>query len=85
MRMKKDPMVCKEFVESLAAFRDDALTPRERIRAQGHLAGCERCSAYLLGYEQTIELVKRTAFDRDTSTVLPENLVRKIITVGRRS
>jgi anti-sigma factor RsiW len=83
--MKKNPMTCKEFVESLPAFRDDELTPRDRMRAQGHLAGCERCSAYLLGYEQTIELAKRTASDRDTSTVLPENLVRRMMAARRRS
>jgi len=61
--MKKNPMACEEFVDSLAAFRDDELTSPDRIRAQEHLASCDKCSAYLRGYDRTIELAKRTGSD----------------------
>jgi anti-sigma factor RsiW len=82
--MKKNPMTCEQFVDSLAAFRDGDMTSPDRIRAQGHLASCDKCSAYLRGYERTIELAKKTLSSR-VSAVLPENLVRRIMAAQRRS
>ena len=71
-------MTCQELIDSLAAFRDDELTSPEQIRAQEHLTSCDKCSAYLRGYERTIELAKRTASNSRLSPGLPENLVRRI-------
>jgi PAS domain-containing protein len=78
-------MTCEEFVDSLRAFRDDELTSPGRIRAQAHLTDCERCYAYLRGYERTIELAKKTASDSGGPAGLPENLVRRIMVARRRS
>ena len=82
--MKQNPMTCKEFVDSLAAFLDDELTLQDRVGAQKHLTGCDKCSAYLRGYEWTIELAKKTRLNSAASAVLPENLVRKIMNARRR-
>jgi anti-sigma factor RsiW len=82
--MKKNPMTCEEFVDSLGAFWDGDLTSPDRIRAQEHLTGCDKCSAYLRGYEQAIELAKKTLSTR-VSAALPENLVRRIMVARRRS
>src|SRR5258708_33452961 len=78
--MKNNPMTCERFVSSLQAFRDDELTSSDRIRAQEHLAACAKCSAYVRGYERTIELAKSSASASDDLTALPESLVRKIVT-----
>jgi predicted anti-sigma-YlaC factor YlaD len=78
----KNPMTCQEFVDSLPAYRENELTPAERIRANEHLAGCEKCAAYKRGYEQTIELAKA---DRLGKTEIPEDLVRKVVAARRRS
>lgn len=81
-------MTCKEFIDSLAAFRDADLTLPDRIRAQEHLISCKKCSAYLRGYERTIELAKKTRSNSSNSAVsaaLPENLVRNIMGARRRS
>jgi anti-sigma factor RsiW len=83
--MKKNPMTCEEFVDSLQAFLDDELTSPERIRAQEHLTGCDKCSAYLHGYEWTIELAKKTGSNSALSAVLPEDLVHKIMAARHRS
>jgi anti-sigma factor RsiW len=83
--MKNNPMTCEEFVASLQAFRDDELTSPDRIRAQKHLAGCLKCSAYLRGYKRTIELAKSCASGSDYLTALTESLVRKIVAGRRRS
>jgi Putative zinc-finger len=81
----KKPMTCDEFVDSLQAFRDDELTLPERIRAQEHLVGCEKCSVYLRRYEQTIKLAKSSASDDAEAAPLPESLVRRIMAARRRS
>jgi anti-sigma factor RsiW len=84
--MKKNPMTCEEFVvDSLGAFRDGDLTSADRIRAQKHLTSCNKCSAYLRGYERTIELAKKTHSNSAVSAVLPENLVRRIMAAQRRA
>jgi predicted anti-sigma-YlaC factor YlaD len=83
--MKKNPMTCEEFVDSLAAFLDDELMLQDRVGARKHLTGCDKCSAYLRGYERTIELAKKTRSNSAASTVLPENLVRKIMAALSRS
>jgi anti-sigma factor RsiW len=86
--MKKNPMTCEEFVDSLGAFRDGDLTSPDRIRAQEHLTSCDKCSAYLRGYERTIELAKKTRSNSSNSAVsavLPEKLGRRIMAARRRS
>jgi anti-sigma factor RsiW len=83
--MNKNAITCEEFVNSLGAFRDGDLALPDRIRAQEHLASCDKCSAYLRRYERTIELAKKTLANRAVSAVLPENLVRRIMAARRRS
>jgi anti-sigma factor RsiW len=82
---REEPMTCRELVDSLQAFRDNELTLAERIRAREHLASCEKCSAYLRRYEQTIRFAKSTASDSADATPLPESLVRRIVAARRRS
>jgi predicted anti-sigma-YlaC factor YlaD len=83
--MNKNPITCEEFVDSLGAFLEGELTPSDRIRAQEHLTSCDKCSAYLSGYERTIELAKTTRPNGAVSAVLPENLVHSIMAAWRRS
>ena len=84
-RMEEKPMTCEEFVDSLAAFRDGDMRAADRVRTQEHLASCDKCSAYLHGYERTIELAKRTASVNRLSPGLPDNLVHRIMAARRRS
>ena len=83
--MNKNPITCEEFVHSLGGFLEGELTSPDRIRAQEHLASCDNCSAYLSGYERTIELAKKARSSSAVSAVLPENLVRRIMAARRRS
>jgi predicted anti-sigma-YlaC factor YlaD len=83
--MNKTPMTCREFVDSLGAFLDEELTSPEHIRAQEHLTSCDKCSAYRRDYEWTVELAKKSGCNSAVSSVLPEDLVRKIIAGRHRS
>jgi anti-sigma factor RsiW len=81
--MRKKPMICQGFVDALGAYRDDELTPVERLRTDEHLAACGKCAAYLRGYERTIELAREASADDLGQDALSENMVRKIV-AGRR-
>ena len=40
-------LACKQLVELVADYLDDALSPEMRTRFEEHLAGCDGCNAYL--------------------------------------
>lgn len=48
---------CKEFVELVTSFLDDALEPESRRRFVDHLAGCDGCDRYLDQVRQTIRVL----------------------------
>lgn len=52
-------MACREAVELLAGFLDEALSPDERSRLVGHLAGCRHCAEYLAQIRAGIRLAAR--------------------------
>ena len=55
-------LTCRDVVELLMAYLDQALDPTERHAFEAHLAECDGCITYLRSYEQTLGLV-RTAFE----------------------
>jgi len=59
-------LVCREAVELVTAYLDDALEPGPRAALERHLAGCPHCSEYFA----QIGLVRQTA-----ARVEPEDLV----------
>jgi anti-sigma factor RsiW len=46
-------MTCKELIEVLAEYLDDALTPEVVADIERHLSGCAPCRAYLATYVKT--------------------------------
>jgi anti-sigma factor RsiW len=56
-------MVCRELVEVVTAYLEDALDPVDRARADAHLARCDGCQAYLAQVRTTIELTGRARLD----------------------
>jgi MFS family permease len=44
---ERDDLGCKQLVELVADYLDDALPPEVRTRFEEHLAGCDGCTAYL--------------------------------------
>jgi hypothetical protein len=39
-------LACKQHVELVAVYLDEALTPKMRARSEEHLAGCDGCTTY---------------------------------------
>jgi hypothetical protein len=46
-RRRPDPLACREFVELVTDYLEDALPPETRARFEAHLADCDGCTGYL--------------------------------------
>lgn len=46
-KRKPGPMVCRQAVEAVTAYLEDAMAPRDRARFETHLAACPHCAAYV--------------------------------------
>ena len=53
-----DELACKQLVELVADYLDDALSPEMRARFEEHLAGCDGCTTYLSQTQQTIAALR---------------------------
>jgi anti-sigma factor RsiW len=50
---------CREMVELVTDYLEDALPVPERARFEAHIAGCDGCTAYLEQMRATIALTGR--------------------------
>jgi hypothetical protein len=44
---RTNDLACKQLVELVAEYLDDALSPQMKARFEEHLAGCDGCTTYL--------------------------------------
>lgn len=58
-----DDLSCRELVELVTDYLEDALTPADRARFEAHLADCVGCTNYLWQIRQTITLLGRLPDD----------------------
>lgn len=56
-------MPCREFVDVLTDYLEDALSQTDRLRLEVHLAVCAKCAVYLEQMRQTLETVGRIDLD----------------------
>ena len=54
-RDRRDPLVCREFVELVTDYLDGGLSERDRVRFEGHLSECDGCSGYLQDMRRMID------------------------------
>jgi anti-sigma factor RsiW len=52
-------MKCRQMVELMTEYLEDALSPRDRVRFEEHIAGCDGCRAYLEQMRTTMRLAGR--------------------------
>ena len=57
-------MPCRELVEVITDYLEDALSERDRLRFEEHLAECDACRDYVAQFEQTIALTGRVEAER---------------------
>jgi anti-sigma factor RsiW len=57
----EDELTCREVVELVTSYLDDALGPADRARFDEHLRDCDGCAAYLQQLRVTIRVAGRLA------------------------
>jgi anti-sigma factor RsiW len=57
--METEELSCRELVELVTDYLEDALPPSERARFEAHLAVCQGCRTYLDQMRLTIAAVGR--------------------------
>jgi anti-sigma factor RsiW len=50
------PLTCREVIDLLTDYVEDALPEQERRRVEAHLASCDGCTTYLEQMRETIRL-----------------------------
>jgi anti-sigma factor RsiW len=71
-------MPCRELVEVITDYLEDALAERDRLRFEAHLAECDACRDYVAQFEQTIALTGRVEAEQ-----LPPGLQAQLLSAFR--
>jgi MFS family permease len=61
---RADGLACKQLVELVADYLDDALSPEMRARFEEHLAGCDGCTTYLSQTQRVMAELRDLSADR---------------------
>ena len=73
MFWRRRAIVCRQAVELVTAYLEDALSARDRARFEAHLEGCPHCTEYLDQMRRTLAAMGRIepdALDPETRTEL---------------
>jgi anti-sigma factor RsiW len=78
-------ITCREFVEFVMSYLDEALPEAQRVTFDAHMDACPGCVAYLDSYRATIRLGKCLCDDPDLGFPedVPEPLVAAILAARR--
>ena len=71
-------MPCRELVEVITDYLEDALPRDDRVRFEAHLTECDACRDYVAQFEQTIALSGRVE-----SESLPPGLQDELLSAFR--
>jgi anti-sigma factor RsiW len=66
-RSPSDEIVCRELVELVTPYLEDALPAEERALVDQHLASCDGCQAYVQQMRLTIMAIGHVSEDAITS------------------
>ena len=73
MLWRRRAIACRQAVELVTAYLEDALSARDRARFEAHLEGCPHCTEYLDQMRRTLAAMGRIepdALDPETRTEL---------------
>jgi predicted anti-sigma-YlaC factor YlaD len=76
MRLERE-LTCREIVELVTAYLEDALQPADRERFEEHLVFCDGCDNYLEQMRQTVRLSSGVEAD------IPSELEERLLEVFR--
>jgi MFS family permease len=70
-------LACKQLVELVADYLDDALSPEMRARFEEHLAGCDGCTTYLGQTQRVMAELRDLSTAADHPVADPEIIPRR--------
>jgi anti-sigma factor RsiW len=82
----EEALTCKELVELVTAYRDGALSPRERERFEAHLAMCPPCGTYVEQMAMTVSALSKLdeqGSDEQMAVVEQEPATRELLRLFR--
>jgi anti-sigma factor RsiW len=71
-------LVCASGVELLMEYLEDELTPDVRAAIEQHVAGCERCVAFIASYQETPRILRQA-----TAVDMPDDLQASLLAALR--
>ena len=69
---RRRAIVCREAVDLMVGYLDDALAPADRRRLEAHLSACPHCSEYLAQLRVTIDALGHVTPEDLSDEVLDE-------------
>jgi anti-sigma factor RsiW len=72
------PLTCREVIDLLTDYVEDALAVDERRRVEAHLASCDGCTTYLEQVRETIRLTGML-----TEEQIPDEEKRRLLVAFR--
>jgi anti-sigma factor RsiW len=71
-------LTCREVIDTLTDYLEDALPPEDRRRVEQHLAICDGCTTYLEQMRETIRLTGKV-----TEEQIPEEEKQRLLAAFR--
>lgn len=59
MIWRRKAIVCRQAVDLVTAYLENALSARDRARFEAHLEACPHCTEYLVQMRRTLEIMGR--------------------------
>jgi anti-sigma factor RsiW len=72
--MPDDSLTCRELVELVTDYLEEALSERDRARFESHLRGCRSCQAHVTQLRRTLD-VMGTLREEDVPAEAQETLL----------
>jgi anti-sigma factor RsiW len=72
-------VVCASGVELITEYLEGALPPDVRSRLESHVAGCERCTAFVRSFRETPRILRQA-----TAAAVPTGLAESLTEFLRR-
>ena len=74
-----------QLIDFIADYFEGTLIEEQANDFNRHLAACPSCRAYLATYEKTMRAGKAVLRDDSANEDAPEDLIRAVLALGRRS
>jgi hypothetical protein len=67
-----DEISCRDFVEMITDYFEDALGPRQLEHVEEHLVMCDWCVAYLSQFDATLDALGELGSEREEAIPAPD-------------